>query len=46
MNPSKNLRFELTTQEYAKFWSIAAKLGESKKGPAFIKMLEKLDKIL
>ena len=42
----KNLRFEITIAQYAKFWSIVDRLGESKKNLAFIKMLEKLDKVL
>ena len=42
----KNLRFELTLKEYALFWEIVGKLGESKKSTAFIQMLEKLNKIL
>ena len=42
----KNLRFEITIAQYAKFWSIVDRLGESEKGPAFVKILEKLDKIL
>ena len=37
---TKHLRFELSGEQYSDFWYVVALLNESKKKPAFIKMLK------
>lgn len=43
---TKHLRFKLTPKEYADFWYVVSLLDESKKKPAFLKMLTILRKKL
>ena len=43
---TKVLSIRLSLKEYSDFWYVASLLDESKKKPAFIKMLNKLKEIL